>query len=245
MGKSNSKFLNFVKKYPYFRKFYYLYNIYIRNFKSLNGKSQMGEDKEILKLFKKDYKGNYVDIGCYHPTNYSNTHMLYKKGWRGLNIDLNPLSIELFNVHRPNDINLNLAISNDEGFKNLYFLDDLNTQNTLELNHIEFLKTYHGVKSEEIEIRKVQTHRLDKVLDQYNFKKIDFLNIDVEGHEINIIKSINFNKYEIKVICIEILNHNKKSELINRELKEYILSKDYIISKKIGLNYIFYKNEKK
>ena len=140
MKNTKSKFLNISKKYTYLRKFYLFYNIYIRNYKFLKNGSQFGEDKFILNKFEKNYKGKFLDIGCYHPTKHNNTYLLYKNGWSGINIDLNPLTIELFDFARPNDKNLNIAISNEESVKKLYFIDELNTQNTLDYNHLSFLK---------------------------------------------------------------------------------------------------------
>ena len=89
MKNSKSKFLNFVKKNPLFKNFYYFYNIYIRNYKFLNNGSQFGEEKFILGFFNKAYKGKFVDIGCFHPTRHNNTYKMYKSGWRGINIDPN------------------------------------------------------------------------------------------------------------------------------------------------------------
>jgi len=114
MNTKNSNFLNFVKKYPFFKKIYFFYNIYIRNLKFYFNGSQFNEDKKIIQLFKKNYKGRYVDLGCFHPTRFNNTFKMYKKGWRGMNIDLNPLTIELFDFARPEDINICSAISNKE-----------------------------------------------------------------------------------------------------------------------------------
>ncbi len=239
-----SKLRNFSKKYPFFNKFYYFYNIYIRNYKFLKNGSQLGEEKEILKLFDKNYKGKYVDIGCFHPTRHSNTNLLYKHGWRGINIDLNPLTIELFNFFRPKDFNINAAISDQETLKTLYFIDELNTQNTIEVNHLNFLQKHHGIKDSEITKSKIQTKRLDKILDQFQFDNIDFMNIDVEGHEINIIQSIDFDKYKIKVICVEMINHNKQSKLISKKLKGILIEKGYTLNMKIDFNYIFIRNEK-
>ena len=75
---------------------------------------------------------------------------MYKLGWHGINIDLNPLTIELFNYFRTKDININAAISDNEENKTLYFIDELNTQNTLEANHLSFLKNHHNVKRRNI-----------------------------------------------------------------------------------------------
>ena len=239
---SKSKFLNFVKKYPLFKNFYYFYNVYIRNYKFLTNGSQFGEEKFILSFFDKEYKGKFVDIGCFHPTRHNNTYTMYKSGWHGINIDLNPLTIELFNFARSKDININAAISDNEENKTLYFVDELNTQNTLEANHLSFLKKHHNLKEEEISEQEVKTKKLDKILDSYKFNDIDFMNIDVEGHELNILNSIDFLKYNIKFICIEMIDHNDQAKIVNKKLNEILERNGYILEKKIDFNFIFKKN---
>ena len=241
MKTSKSKFLNFVKKYPLFKNFYYFYNIYIRNYKFLTNGSQFGEEKFILSFFDKEYKGRFVDIGCFHPTRHNNTYTMYKSGWHGINIDLNPLTIDLFNFARKKDININAAISDTEENKTLYFVGELNTQNTLEANHLLFLKNHHNLKEEEISEQIIKTKRLDKILDSYNFNDIDFMNIDVEGHELNILNSIDFLKYKIKFICIEMIDHNDQAKLINEKLNAILIRNGYVLEKKIDFNFIFKK----
>ena len=241
MKKSKSKFLNFAKKYPLFKNFYYFYNIYIRNYKFLTNGSQFGEEKFILNFFDEKYKGKFIDIGCFHPTRHNNTYTMYKRGWHGINIDLNPLTIELFNFSRTRDININAAISDNEEIKKLYFVDELNTQNTLEANHLTFLKNHHNLKEEEISQQEIKTKRLDKILDSYNFHDIDFMNIDVEGHELNILNSIDFLKYKIKFICIEMIDHNDQAKMINEKLNTILEINDYVLEKKIDYNFIFKK----
>jgi FkbM family methyltransferase len=241
MKSSKSKFLNFVKKYPLFKNFYFFYNIYIRNYKFLNNGSQFGEEKFILSYFDKKYKGKFVDIGCFHPTRHNNTFAMYKQGWCGINIDLNPLTVELFNFFRTKDININAAISDKEEIKTLYFINELNTQNTLEANHLSFLEKHHNIKQEEIIKQEIKTKRLDKILDNYNFNEIDFMNIDVEGHELNVLKTIDFLKYDIKFICIEMIDHNDQSNLINEKLSIILNKNNYILEKQFGFNHIFKK----
>ena len=72
-------------------------------------------------------------------------------------------NIELFNFFRKKDININAAISDKEEVKTMYFIDELNTQNTLENNHLSFLKNHYGVKDDEISIRETKTKRLDAI----------------------------------------------------------------------------------
>ena len=166
---------------------------------------------------------------------------MYKRGWHGINIDLNPLTIELFSFARVKDININAAISDSEENKKLYFIDALNTQNTLEANHLLFLKNEHNIKDEEISQQEIKTKRLDKILDNYNFNDIDFMNIDVEGHELNILNSIDFNKYRIKFICIEMIDHNDQTKLINKKLNAILEKNNYVLEKKLDFNFIYKK----
>ena len=72
----------------------------------------------------------YVDIGAHHPIQRNNTHLLFKKGWEGINIDVNEFSIDLFNYLRPNDLNLQLAISDMEGEISFFYQKDFSQLNT-------------------------------------------------------------------------------------------------------------------
>ena len=83
--------------------------------------SMYGEDLVIEKFFKNKSLGYYVDVGCYHPIDGSNTYLLFKKGWRGINIDINKLSIELFQKARKKDLNINTAVSNKSSKVKLYY----------------------------------------------------------------------------------------------------------------------------
>ena len=89
--------------------------MYIRNLKYLLKKSYSQFEEEFLKTYFKNKKdGFFIDIGCYHPFKGNNTYLLYKSGWSGINIDLNQLGIDLFNIARPRDKNICTAISNKE-----------------------------------------------------------------------------------------------------------------------------------
>ena len=96
-----------------FKKIKLLHNLYIKNrcFIKRTSYSQDGEDLVIKNIFKNVQSGVYIDVGCYHPIEISNTALLYDKGWNGINIDISEYSIKLFNHLKPDDINLNLAVS--------------------------------------------------------------------------------------------------------------------------------------
>ena len=238
-----SKFLQLSYKFKILKKFYLFYNLYIRNRKYLNNGSQFGEDKFLYNLFEKNYVGKYLDVGCFHPTKHNNTSLFYKNGWQGINIDLNPLTIDLFNFMRPNDININTAVSNEESEKTLFFLSENNTQNTLSENQLLFLKKHHNLRDEEIIKKKIQTRRLDKILEENNFDNIDFMNLDVEGHELEVLKTINFKKTKLKYICIEMINHNNLSIKNSDQILDLLETNKFELLKKFDFNYIFKNKE--
>tara|TARA_B100001013_G_C24592565_1_gene435403 strand:- start:333 stop:1076 length:744 start_codon:yes stop_codon:yes gene_type:complete len=246
MSSANSLFFKYSKTYPLFRTIFLYYNIYVRNFKFFFNNSQFGEDKKILKLFKNKRKGIYLDLGCFHPIRQNNTYLFHKLGWKGINIDLNPLAIDLFNIARPNDINICTAISGKKGTKNLFFDHELSSLNTISKNHTLFLKKAFGKTN--LKKRKIKTNTLNSILKKHNIKEIDFMNIDIEGNELEVLKALNLKKIAIKVICIEIVNYQIYSNVIKINKKKIfnILKKNnYRLKFKTFVNYIFIKNEYK
>ena len=241
MVNSKSKFLELSKKFKIFKKLYFFYNIYIRNFKFLKNGTQFGEDKYIIELFDKNFVGKFLDVGCYHPTRHNNTYSMYKSGWSGMNIDLNPLTIELFDFMRPRDININSGVSDTEIEKKLYFIDELNTQNTLDQNQLNFLKNHHNIKESEILEKKIETRNLNNILDDHKFYNIDFMNLDIEGHELKVLETLDFNKINIKYLCIEMIEHNKESVLNNEKIKDLLTKNNFKLIKNFDFNFIYRK----
>jgi len=228
--------------------FYYWYYIYYRPkiFFTRKSYSMLGEDIFINKFFKNKKKGFYVDVGAYHPLDASNTQLLYKKkNWNGINIDVNPLSIELFKYLRKDDLNLNIGVSDKKKFVKLYFRKKINMLNTLskKLAKIHFRNGFQE--------KTVKTNTLNNILElsKYKNKQIDFLNLDVEGNELNVLKSLNFKKYKPSLLCIEIHNHeemyNQNSDYLKRNpIHKYLLIKKYKVVWSHEFSYI-YKAKKK
>tara|TARA_B100000035_G_scaffold313522_1_gene327440 strand:+ start:1131 stop:1868 length:738 start_codon:yes stop_codon:yes gene_type:complete len=238
---SKSIFYKYSKKNKFFKKLYFFYNIYLRNRKFLKKGTQFGEDEFIINLFEKNYKGKFLDIGCYHPTKHNNTYLMYKNKWSGINIDLNPLTIELFNFMRPRDININIGISDTNDEKKLYFIDELNTQNTLDENQLNFLKNYHNIQDYEIIEKKIITKTLESILDEHKFYSIDFMNLDIEGHEYKVLKTINFEKIKIKYLCIEMIDHNTVSIENNKRINNLLNQNNFKLIKNFDYNHIYKK----
>ena len=201
-----------------FRKIHILQNIYLKNKYFLKKKSYSmdGEDIQISKFFKDKTNGFYVDVGCYHPIHRSNTYLLYKKKWRGINIDISEFSIELFNFLRPDDLNYHCAVSNKKEKIKFYFQKELSQLSTIDEN---VAKTVFQGKIKEKEI---EAYTLDEILeiDKYKSSKIDFLNIDVEGADYKVLKGFSFEKFKPELVCIEIYDKNIKESKIYKFLKK-------------------------
>ena len=82
------------------KKLHIIHNIYFKHKYLIKKKSYSmdGEDLFLKDYFKDKKKGFYIDIGCFHPIMFSNTCLLFNKGWNGINVDLNPTSIDMFNI---------------------------------------------------------------------------------------------------------------------------------------------------
>ena len=172
----------------------------------------------INKFFQNKFEGFYIDVGCYHPLEGNNTHLLYKKNWRGINIDANSLSIDLFNIARKEDTNVNLAVDKVKSTKKLFFRKEINMLNTIneKFAKIHFLK---GFKE-----KFVETDTLNSIIEKtiYKNREIDFLNIDVEGNELNVLQSLNFDKNNPIYIFIKKAGYKK---IWNKEFS-FIFKKD-------------------
>ena len=210
---------------------YYFYKIFklFKNNKKGNYFGEFGEDILINRFFRKKNNGFYVDIGCYHPIKGSLTYYLYKKGWRGLNVDLSKVSIDLFKLARPKDYNIRAAVTNFDGETHFFENGMINQQNTLKNNRTNLKKI------------KINAFKLQTLLDKLNINHIDFLNIDVEGSDYEVISELNLNKIRPKMICIEENSYDIK-DIINNTIQNLMNSRDYFLFSRIGVSSIYIDN---
>ena len=206
-----------------------------------------GVDLLILDIFKNQKKGYYLDIGCAHPIKNNNTYLLYRKGWNGINIDLDKENIDLFNSYRKRDFNVTAAVSDKEGETDLYFYHNKSALNTISKQNADFQKA--DISS----IKKIKTQSINRILENspYKDQKIDFLSVDVEGSELDIFKNFDFNKYSPKVIAVEFLDLSLKkleiknlniNNMIKSKIFELIQSKGYTLANVLHSDLIFIKN---
>jgi len=174
-------------------------------FKSLHSYSQEGEDMILQSFYQnqKNYKGFFVDVGAHHPYRFSNTLYFYKKGWKGINIEPTPGAIKSFNFFRRRDINLNIGISGKKD-KLIFYCFNEPALNGFSKELSEERNSTSKIYRIEKEIL-VETYPLADVLDKYlpAGQKIDFFTIDVEGLDLEVLKSNNWDKYKPTFVLVE------------------------------------------
>ena len=187
-----------------------------------------GCDLLIDYIFKSKKKGFYLDLGCQHPVSNNNTYLLYKRGWNGINIDLDPKNIRLFNLERPNEINICKCVSSNNSKKDLFFFHPGSPINSLEKKTIKNKSNFS--------LKKIKTFTLNSILEEHKIRNIDYFNLDVEGHEIDILKNFDIKYYKPKVISVEFIDYQMKklefknndiNRVLRSDLYKYFISNDY------------------
>ena len=219
----------FNRKSP-FKYIYFFFNKIISIFTYRKSFSQGSMDLILNHIFKDKNEGFYVDVGCQHPIKNNNTYLLYKKGWSGVNIDLDSVNIDLFNFFRPNDKNVNFGVSDKIESAKLFYYHQKSPINTLD----EKVSLKQNAKIEK-EIN-IQTNTLENILDNYSGKTIDLLTIDVEGFELKVLKGLNFDKHKPSVIIVEFLDlkankweipYNNLDNVLKSEIYSFLINKNY------------------
>lgn len=230
--------LSFLKKYApgtytFIRKWYY----YVENmYRSASfSYSQEGEDLILNKLFNNKKTGLYVDVGAYHPVKFSNTYFFYKRGWSGINIDAMPGSMRLFRRKRKRDINIESGIAMHETSV-MYYRFEESAYNTFSEELAERNKGISQYK-DAVSVRcQPLSYFLRKHIE--SSQKIDFMSIDVEGYDLEVLKSNDWEKFVPKVILIE--DHAFNIEIPSHsKVFNYLKEKGYNVYAKTGNNLIF------
>jgi FkbM family methyltransferase len=164
--------------------------------------SQEGEDMILNRVFESRASGFYVDVGAHHPVRFSNTYLFYRRGWRGINIDAMPGSMTEFEKMRPEDKNVEALISSEQKKVELFLFNEpaLNTCDSELARKRNGLSTFRLLGTTMIE-----SQTLSEVLERYLPPKqsIDFLSIDVEGMDLDVLCSNDWKRFRPTVILAE------------------------------------------
>lgn len=196
--------------------------------------SQEGEDGVLQRLFERKSVGFYVDVGSHHPQRFSNTYRFYLRGWNGINIDPLPGNKSLFDALRSRDINLELGVSDSSGQLVYHSFQEpaLNT----------FDPTIAATRTSPLLAKQhVRVCRLDDILDEYlpSGKVIDFLSVDVEGLDLQILRSNDWTRYRPAYVLAEALAMRDVYQVLESELHVFMQSQGYSLFAKC-VNTLFF-----
>ena len=202
--------------------------------------AQNFEDVMLWRALKDVPDGFYVDVGAYDPTEHSVTRAFYDHGWRGINIEPNPFFHPLLEAERPRDVNLQLAIGNSARSETLKVFDNtgLATLNE-EVAAKHVVAGWHETRLE------VQVETLARVLNTHvpRGREIQFLKIDVEGLEDEVIRSADFAIHRPWIILVE-ATRPSEPELSALTWESHLTAHGYFFVYFDGLNRFYVAEEK-
>lgn len=204
--------------------------------------SQQGEDTILRILFDGIENGFYVDVGAHHPKQYSNTYYFYKRGWRGMNIDAMPGSMEKFKKSRPRDINLEMGVSRAGGPLEYFAFNEpglsgfsKENSNNVSADHSRYV----------IFAKVIDTLPLREILDRYlpEGQTIDFLSVDVEGLDAEVLESNDWHKYAPDVVLTEALDLWRLEDVHQSSVYELLKKQGYFLFSKCFHTLIFVRED--
>lgn len=176
--------------------------------------SQFGEDMILLSYFERfdHHSGVYVDVGAYSPYEASNTLLLHKLGWRGINVDFDEKKVKAFRQYRPDDHNICAAVGESSRKMKILKFADSALDSCVELDQTSV--SAWGERPYEIQI--IQTTTLTQIIEAspYASREIHYLNVDAEGSDLAVLKGLDFKKYRPRVISVEALNATSRLGLV-------------------------------
>jgi FkbM family methyltransferase len=201
--------------------------------------SQEGEDQILRRIFERQRDGFYVDIGAHHPKRFSNTYLFYKRGWRGINIDAMPGSMRVFKKTRPRDINLEIGIGEQHGKLDYFVFNEPALNGFSKDLSDERNKAGSAYRIESV--IKVDVRPLQQVLDNYlpEGQAIDFMSIDVEGLDFQVLKSNDWKKYRPTYVLVEILG-SSLHKIDQSDIGQFMREAGYVLYAKCR-NTVFFK----
>lgn len=165
-----------------------------------------GEDMILRQYFGNRTAGCFVDVGAHHPQRFSNTFYFYLRGWRGINIDAAPGSMSAFEAQRPQDVNVEAAIGRGGGELTFYTFDEpaVNTCDPVLAEHRQRVGGHRLIGQHTLPVRSLADVLAEHMPAGAN---IDFLSVDVEGHDLNVLASNDWRRFRPRLVLAEQLSH--------------------------------------
>jgi FkbM family methyltransferase len=199
--------------------------------------AQNYEDVMLRRALRDVKSGYYIDVGAFHPTIDNVSCSFYQSGWTGINVEPNEKFFLLLTAERPRDVNLQLAITSKSGLTTLYLCDALSTVR-------EEIASAHRQNGIEIsQTSQVEAITLDQLFEGYvESRTVDFLKLDVEGSERDILNSTSFERTRPRILVIEATKPDSRQPT-RKTWERALLKKGYIPVWFDGLNRFYLREE--
>jgi FkbM family methyltransferase len=163
--------------------------------------AQNGEDVVLARAFTPDHQGFYIDIGASDPVVHSVTNHFYERGWHGINVEPASVALRALRAQRWRDVNLGVGVGSVCGEVTFYELPPQMTG--CSTFSAELAEAYHQDGWEPVS-RTIEVTTLAALCRQYaSGETIDFLKIDVEGHEADVLAGADFDRFRPRILVIE------------------------------------------
>lgn len=203
--------------------------------------SQQGEDlildRLLSRLLGKNLwsPGIYVDVGAYHAIDHSVTYLLYKRGWQGIAFDPSTQTEKSFKIWRPRDTFICKAVGEADKVE-VSFYTPINASN------MSLVNTKYPEKEADYRKILVQQVNLTQELKRHNISKVDVLNVDIEGAEMEVLKTFDFDYFKPSIVAIEIHGNDIQRALATEEAV-FLLSRGYRCTASAVITYFFVRED--
>lgn len=175
--------------------------------------SQHGEDATLDRIFNYKENGVFVEVGCIDGRRFSNSLCFEERGWTGLCIEAHPDYIDLLTQNRPNSIVSACAAGDNDADEITFYANRRGSLSTLDKGQEERFRNDYAPYFSGFEEKSVPLRRLDSLFAEHHLEDIDFVSIDVEGTEVQVLKGIDFSRFRPAVFLIESDSPEQESEL--------------------------------
>lgn len=162
----------------------------------------------------------YLDVGAHHPINISNTALLYSKGYRGVNVEANPSLMQAFYEHRMSDKNVCVGIGPEPGLQNFYMYDETSGRNTFSKKEVFSMEGILTVRKQSA----LEVVTINEIVSTYcGGEWPHILSVDIEGLDLDVLKTADFTKSKPKIIVVETRKNMTQSFATELSKKGYVL----------------------
>lgn len=197
--------------------------------------SQDGEDAVMWALFDANHRGYFAEVGALDGLRLSNCYSFEQAGWNGVCIEPHERYFEMVRRNRPGSVAVRAAVSDRDGGEVEFYANARGTLSTLERDLEATWKAKYGDYFSGFDVQKVPMRSLTSILDEAGAPvPIDVVSIDVEGHELSVLRGLDFAKYRPRVLVIEALDRDRAAQL-----ESFMAERGYHKARQISSNLLF------